>query len=299
MPITEEAIRALVKTEATQASNAALNAAVPALAGQGLFVLHSELKTIDLEDRLPLRRRARGTMATEFVAPFAQYAMTHALAGACVFIRPSDMSATALLNFGSNDAPGHCDNKSKLTLKPTASYNALLDLVNSPHDQRDFSDWLEEWGHMVKIRESYETPAADAGDTPVSPDLDLKQCINAVRNVTIKAVQDSESTVGNFSQTRSAAEQIAMQAKADTKLPPFLHITFQPYKELQARTFVVRVSSITSRDAPVFKLQVLAYEQHQEEMANEFADAVRAEFDTLATEGRIKPEVLIGEYTKA
>ena len=40
---------------------------------------------LSLEPYLPLRRRARGTFATQFVAPFAQYTNAHAGDGASVF----------------------------------------------------------------------------------------------------------------------------------------------------------------------------------------------------------------------
>lgn len=291
MSITAEAIKALLQSEATTATNAALSAAIPELNGQGIFAHHQDMKTIDLEGKLPLRRRARGAMRTDFVAPFAAYVAAHAQPGTTVFINADDMSAQAVLNFGSNTLPGHCDNITNVELKQTAAYKAMTRLLMSATSQRDLAEWLEEWGAMVLVRESHE---------PGAPVLDLKSCINAVRNVTIKAVKDAESAVGNFSQTRSALEEISMQAKADAKLPPFLHLTFQPYQELAARSFVVRVSAITSREEPIFRCNLLAAEQHQEDMANEFAQVVRNHFDQMTLpEGISAPQVLLGTYAKA
>lgn len=291
MSITAEAIKALLQSEATTATNAALSAAIPELNGQGIFAHHQDMKTIDLEGKLPLRRRARGAMSTEFVAPFAEYVAAHAQPGTTVFINANDMSAQAVLNFGSNALPGHCDNITNVELKETAAYKAMTRLLMSAMSQRDLAEWLEEWGAMVMVREGHE---------PDAPVLDLKSCINAVRNVTIKAVKDAESAVGNFSQTRSALEEISMQAKADAKLPPFLHLKFQPYQELVERTFIVRVSAITSRDEPLFRCNLLAAEQHQEDMANEFAQVVCTHFDQLTLpDGIGAPQVLLGTYQKA
>lgn len=288
MSITEEAIKALVKTEATQASNVALASATPDIEGKGLVALSREVTVHDLEDKLPLRRRARGLMETDYVGPFAQYAATHAEPGATVFVKANDMSATAVLNFGTIEKAGQCDNLTRVSLKKTAPYSAMLSFTDGTHNQREFSEWLEEWGHLIVAREGIE---------PDAPVLDMKQCITAIRNVTVDEKRSTDSTVGNFSQNRSVAEEIAMRAKAGQKIPPFLHMTFKPYAELLPRTFVIRVGSITNRDTPIFRFQVIAYEQHQEEMANEFADVVRQQFAALQIpEERVTPTVLLGSY---
>lgn len=288
MTITEQALQLLQKSEATQASNTALIAATTGLTG--LVALDSQIKVHDFEHKFEHRRRAIGCMSTDFIEPFAKFAAINAQEGATVFVDATSMTAKAVLNFGTVEKPGHCDNRTEVSLKGTAAYKAMLALAYNQQDQRSLSEWLEEWGHILQVREGIET---------TTPTLELKQCIAAVRSVTVKAVQEAESTVGNFSQNRTAAEQIAMQAKADTKLPPFLHLTFQPYKELAQRTFVLRVSAVTSRETPAFRLQILQLEKHQEEMANEFADAVRSAFAALELpEGQATPEVLLGTYTK-
>lgn len=301
MSITEEAINALVKTEATNATNAALNAATPALAGLGIFAQHQDMKTIDLEDKLPLRRRARGSMETNFVTPFASYALEHAQPGATVFIDAEGMYAKAVLNLGSNELPGHCDNLSKVKLKRTAAYEALLRLIGTTQSQRSFAEWLEEWGILATCWE--DLPAQPEGEAQESTKgkLDMKACIAAIRSVTIEKIQKNESEVSNFSQNRTAAEQIALAARAEQKLPSFLLVTFKPYKELGERTFAVRVSAVTSRTDPEFRLNVLGMEAHQEEMAEEFAQAVRDAFTSMdpTPADKTVPAVLVGTYTKA
>lgn len=288
MTITEQALQLLQKTEATVASNAALIAATTGLTG--LVALDAQIKVSDFESKFPNRRRAIGCMSTDFIGPFAKFAAINAQEGATVFVDATSMTAKAVLNFGTIEKPGHCDNRTEVSLKGSAAYKAMLTLANHQHDQRSLSEWLEEWGHILKVREGIEE---------TSTEIELAACINAVRNVTIETAKKAESSVGNFSQNLSTAEKIALQAKEDAKLPPFLHLNFAPYKELPDRKFVLRVSAITSRDTPAFRLQILQLEQHQEEMANEFADAVRAAFAELEMpEGKAVPEVLLGSYTK-
>jgi uncharacterized protein YfdQ (DUF2303 family) len=73
--VPEQFIEALRASQAITAANEALAQAPHASLGVAALPA-DEFKLHDLEPYLPLRRRARGTFATQFVAPFAQY--THA-----------------------------------------------------------------------------------------------------------------------------------------------------------------------------------------------------------------------------
>ena len=63
-------IEALEAGNAIAAADAALTDAL--INGTGIVALPNVFKTHDIEDVLPHRRRARGTMSTPFVKPFAQ-----------------------------------------------------------------------------------------------------------------------------------------------------------------------------------------------------------------------------------
>ena len=91
-----------------------------------VVALPSDFKLHNLEQFLPNRRRARGTMSTAVLASFTEYATEHAEEGASVFIEPDLMIATAVLNLGSPSVPGHADNRAKLQLKKTAAYSELV-----------------------------------------------------------------------------------------------------------------------------------------------------------------------------
>lgn len=290
MTISQETVVALRQAHATEVSNVALAAALAA--SHGLLALHDELEVKDFEHALPYRRRMRGTMKTKFVAPFAAYVAQHVQKDSAIFLSPSEMSATAVLDFGHTDAPGHCENRAYVRLEELAAYKALLTITSCRLSQREFSEWLEEWAHIVVVREGME---------PGSAELDLKKCIAGVRSVTVEAARKMESTVGNFSQNLTTAEQIALQAKGELKLPPFLFVTMQPYMGIKARTFVVRVSSLTGEEKPVFRLAILGFEQHKEDMADEFRTTlgqVVQEAIKASDAEKEMPMVVIGDYEK-
>ena len=92
----------------------------------GATALHEDVKVHDLEQYLPCRRRARGTMSTAYVAPFAQYAISYAETGAAVFVDAEHMAATAVLDLGTKEVAGHADHRAKLAPVKTAAYAALL-----------------------------------------------------------------------------------------------------------------------------------------------------------------------------
>ena len=69
-------IKAIREGLAARAVHDAVKDAV--LTTWGATALHEDVKVHDLEQYLPCRRRARGTMSTAYVAPFAQYAISYA-----------------------------------------------------------------------------------------------------------------------------------------------------------------------------------------------------------------------------
>ena len=120
---TKEAIQALQEGEAISAAFKALTVSSET---KDVVALPSDYKLHDLENHLPLRRRARGVMETSALAAFGEYTLAHKEPGASVFVSPENMTATAVLNLGTPDEPGQTDNRAKLTAKRTAAFDALL-----------------------------------------------------------------------------------------------------------------------------------------------------------------------------
>lgn len=167
-----------------------------ALDGYGIVHLPSHYTRHDLEPFQPVRRRMRGNMTTNVVGHFATYAKAHQQEGASVFIDPVAMNAKAVLNLGSSDAPGHCDNTATLVAKQTAAYAALRQAAcGRPMSHQDVAEFFEDWMPYLKFSKD---------DAPVEG----KHAVAAVRKITIEALRKVESEEQSLSASRSTFEAV-------------------------------------------------------------------------------------------
>lgn len=275
----QSAIQQLAQTEASKALNEAVKAA---LAGKGVVVVHQDFKTHDLESYLPERRRARNLFSTGYVADFVKYVTKHQEAGCTVYVDADSMSATAVLNQGSPEHPGHCDNKAKVKLQKLALYNDILTLcAGGAISQRLFAQWVEE---RNKVTTALDTEQKE---------LLLTNVVTGIRSVTIERASSASNSVQALSAERSELESVMAKAKdADSQLPTYLKFNTRPYKELPEREFFVQVNLITSGREPSFSFSLWGAEQHREEMAEQFS-ALTAE----AFVDENAPPVLIGSFS--
>jgi uncharacterized protein YfdQ (DUF2303 family) len=275
MTVPDAFIEAIKQGQEITAACDAVCTATNALAN-GIVALPDSMKVHDLEHALPTRRHARGTMNTPFVEPFAQYTKQHAEAGACVFIHATDMQATAVLNLGEPDQPGHADNLAKLTPIKTAAYQALLAITRGPINQQQAAEFFEDWAGELEFY---------TDDAQITP----KQAVGAVRRITIEALAKIESEEQSLSANRSAFESVTASSKEP--IPTRIYFKCQPYADLASRTFVLRLGVLTGEKTPRLVLRMLKAEEHAEEMAEELGDLIRAAIGSLP--------VLTGQYSKA
>lgn len=271
----KEAIQTLQEGESITAASGAVLAALGTTAS--VVALPADFQLHSLESYQPTRRRARATVSTRFIAPFAEYATTYAEAGAAVFVDPVSLSATAVLDLGTTEEPGHADHKAVLEPARTAAYAALLAASSKPLTQQELAEFFEDWTGQVQFFN-------DAGD--ISP----KQAVAAVRRITIEALQKVESEEQSLSANRSAFESVSATSKEP--LPTTIYFKTQPYADLSERTFVLRLSVLTGEKTPRLRLRIQKAELHDEEIAAEFGVKL---VDAL---GATLP-VLIGKYNKA
>ncbi|WP_438863793.1 DUF2303 family protein [Neptunicella sp.] len=252
----QEATRALVES---YQSGVQQDSEVPAA-----VALPDNFKLVDIEQYLPTRTRFRGNYKTLDIQSFAEYCGDNAKesvpTATQIFINEKAMQATAIFNIGDIGTPGHCDHTSQLELPKSAAYKTLLDTVNSRIDQQSFSDWLEDWGGNISV-------IGLSGET-----MPLALAVNAVRKISVERAREIESTVGQFENSASVSERVAAKNKDD--LPAYITFTCSPYHGLIERQIKVRVSLLTSRDDPAFTLRIIAAEELDEQIANEFKELV-------------------------
>lgn len=251
----KDAIKELSQAQAITAANEALGDM-----SDSAVVVHNDFTVQDLEKYMGHRRRARGGMVTSVAEHFAAYANTHSENGAAVFVDPDNMAATAVLNLGTPEFPGHADNTATLKLRRTAPFTALLSRANGqPMKQTDAAEFIEDWAPYIHCADS-------DGAT-----VEAKHAASALRKITIEAMKRVENSEQQLGASRSAFESV--QASSAEKIPTLIAFRCEPYQGLAARVFQLRLS-VLATDKPMLVLRPIAMEKHAEEMAAELAALV-------------------------
>lgn len=268
----KEAIETLAEGAAiTQAEEAVTHG----LQAEGAAALPERFRVHDLEGFMPKRRRARGTMSTSAVGAFANYVKAHAEAGATVFVSQDDMTATAVLNLGTPEAPGHADNRAVCKAKMTAAFEALkMHATGRGLPQSTVAEFFEDWaGNLLffKDNESVTPPKA----------------IAAIRKMTIESMRKLESEEKSLSASKSTFENV--QATSADPIPTTIYFNCEPYFGLPERNFVLRLSVLTGNEKPAITLRIVKLEEHEQEMAQNFAALIGSAVDPTVP-------VLLGTY---
>lgn len=222
-----------------------------------------------LEHLHSMRSRFRGELKTQSFRDFCKYVAEHmgddTPSG---FVDADAMACQVLFNLGDIGDPGHGDDSATLTLKPTAAFNALRQIVGKTLKQSQLAEWMEDWHDFLEVRDTTGTimPTAVA--------------VQKVRTITLKAMAERTSSESNFSASRSSMDSI--EAAHAEQQPADLLFTTPPYDGLGRRDFKLRLSIITG-DTPLLKVRWVMQEQQEEEMAQEFKERLTAEIGGLCT----------------
>lgn len=269
-----DAIKELSKAQAIQAANTAIDRK-----SIGALALPSDHNLHDLEKFMPMRRRQRGAMVTSVVGDFASYVEKNAELGAAIFIEPESMAATAVLNLGTKDNPGHADNTAKLEQKRTAAYEALRKIATGAgFAQLAVAEFLEDWKDAIECGHEGEVIANE-------------KAISAIRKITIEVARKVESAVGQISASKSAFESV-QASSTDMQIPTEITFKCAPYKDIDERTFVLRLGILTGADKPTINLRIIKIEEHEEQMAQEFSVCIKNDICNAEI------PVMIGKYER-
>lgn len=221
-------------------------------------------KLVSIEHLQEGRSRFRGSMSTTVLSEFIGYVKRHT--GGEVFIDPKKPNATAFLNLGTKDKPGHADWKASLALAPTAAFAALLAIEGKPLPQRDLVEWIEDWVSFLSARRD-------------GAEISITEAVTAIREVTIETSKQTTNTDRDFGASKSSLEQIEARAKGG--MPTHLLFRVTPYLGLQTRDFVLRIS-VMSQAAPALALRIVGKEQAEEDIAQEFKTVLQTAIDADA-----------------
>lgn len=271
--LTVDTLTRLQETNAIPQAAAAVDEGVAAKFSAVALPEHMKLR--DLENFMPTRRRLKGTLRTSSQASFIYYCQIQREQEASVFVHGGALTATAVLNFGSTDAPGHADNLAHLTYECTAAYAALRHMHRSDPSQKEVAEWMEDWSEHI---------TCFVGDEEVA----LARAVAAVRRVSIEHLNKVETTVEQLGAERTAFESV--KASSKLALPTVMHFKCTPSVDLPERLFVLRLAITPTDEGPRFTLRIKTLERHEQEMAKEVVDQLTAAFGSEIS-------VYVGSYT--
>jgi len=223
-----------------------------------IAILPSDMKVHSLEQHNQYRNQFRAEFNTFNFDSFIAYAEEHEQPNAQCFIDEQNLGAEVIFDVGTSEKPLHAKHRAKLTMQKTAAYSALLEFQGERHDQRIFSDWLEDWGDFI---------------TPYNADdesMPLTAAVQSVRKITLDYARNEEHEVGDFAASKSAMESV--EAKSKLQLPKYFVFNTHTYKGLDSQAFTLRLSVLTGGNEPVLIARLIKAEQIQEAIATEFAN---------------------------
>lgn len=128
--------------------------------------------------------------------------------------------------------------------------------------KKNFRYFLEDWGgEMVAFDEN-------------GVEIPMKKAIGIVRDMKIDELAESTSQVGNFRESRSRLETVAVKSQAGL-LPAYFEIKNTLYETLsEPKTVRLRLSINTANGKPEFVLSIVGLELLKDELAGDFLAVV-------------------------
>jgi len=240
--------------------------------------LPAGVKVQSIEQYQLNRCRFRGAMTTHSLPDFTTYVTTQVSANIVGFVDGEAMSCKIYFNLGTEAEPGHGDFTATLTLAKTAAFVALEYAASRALAQKDLSDWIEDWAPNL-------TAIAADGEP-----IDLRKAAGAIRSITIEQARNSEHTVSDLSQSKSAMDRI--EAKSSEGLPSDFLFKVRPFEGLAERVIQLRVAVLTGGDKPMLRLRWIGEAQLREDLAQEFKSVVQIQVGEKAT-------LTVGNFTLA
>lgn len=225
-------------------------------------IAHNGNINLDVSDKyLNGRTRKRGRFSTDNLNSFGQFVQIHGIPSRTqIFVDKAAMACTAVLNFGDEKyAMGHCDFLSFLMASRTKVFDKMIDMhYQGRIGQKEFATFLEDW--------SDEMAAFDENGV----EIPMKKAIVIVRDMKIDEMTETASQVGNFRESRSRLETVAVKSQAGL-LPAYFEINDTLYQTLNdIKTVKMRLAITTSNGKPEFVLSIVGLDLLKDKLANEF-----------------------------
>ncbi|MBR0574177.1 MULTISPECIES: DUF2303 family protein [Pasteurellaceae] len=223
-----------------------------------IAILPDNMNIHSLEKHNQFRNQFRADFNTADFDSFVAYVKDQTQDNAQCFINAERLGAEIVFDIGTSELPKHALHRASIRMQKTAAYQALCNFTGTKHNQKDFSEWLEDWSEYLEAYSEDDKP------------MGVTKAVQAIRKMTLDYARNEEHEVSEFAAKKSAMESV--EAKSKLELPKYFVFHTIPYNSLNARDFVLRLSVLTGGDRPTLVVRLAKEEQINEAIAQEFAD---------------------------
>ena len=207
-------------------------------------VLPDGYKLQSLENFKDAPVRFKGKFSTSVLSEFVKYVNLNADSeGSGIFISPERMTATAILDLGTDDNPCWATHKAEVVLSTLPALKALYQNESLEYSTRDFIDFVEDWREHITFFVDSDTEAVV---------LPFAHHLRNLRNVKVLEKKNTEHQLNNHSTSNSVLEKIEITAGNDD-LPSCFNFKLTPYEDFETITFFCQLRAITDDKGVKFK----------------------------------------------
>lgn len=250
-----ESIKLILESNAAMDLGAKVkDTAFPAVA------LPDNYKVSSLEGFQEHRNYFRAEFSTTHITSFTSY-YAGMDSAPVVYVDPSRMTAACIYDIGSIEKPGHCKHQSSLNLLKTPSFAEFERLAGKELTQRRAAEFIEDWALFIN--------AFDEEGKEIMP----KNLIATIRRITVESLANVDSSVGNYSQNKSAMQSVEAKSSAGS-LPAVIVLSVVPYAGLPEYEFNFRMT-IKTDDSIGFIFRRIREEEDSEKIADSFVEVLK------------------------
>lgn len=229
----------------------------------------TRIENLECLSEYPWRQRVR--LETSRISDFITYVRENGdVENSAIFVCDDGSGARACIDFGTADRPLWKQHVVGLKLAKAPEFAALECAEEQALSQRDLTDWIEDWAHII-------TPQCNGEE------ITAARAVQSIRRVEVNTKSGETHEENDFNASRSSFASIEARSGAGS-LPDVISVHCSIYRDTSEQTLQVRLSVLTGLDKPRFRLRIMRKDAVIGEVANEVESRLKEE---LYEHGRV------------
>lgn len=278
-PMLEKLIKDSVATQAQDLIDNHTTAHV-ALVPEGF-----EIVSLDKYRDHPARKR--GLFATSSLIDFRNYIhreVEHMLADSdeispAVFINEQSYRAEALLDYGLNNLPGHCEHSAKFIISFNEEFKLIKGANKDWKKQLDFVNFLDDLSPFINTLRDSD-----------GEEIELKKAFQALRKVKFSATAETEIEESDYAKRQTGLAAVSVKSGHEQNLPARVIFSLKPSPDLDLMHIEARLRIRQANNEVMICMEIIMLEKFLQTMMQAFRDKVVAQLDGIGV------DVYVGEY---